>query len=77
MRLEWNGSVDSWPYGRCTMEIAVSPDLEQIVREKVESGHYSSTDEVLREAMREVAEHQVGAFLLSGGHGVSRSGAVP
>ncbi len=34
------------------MEIAVSPDLEQIVREKVESGHYSSTDEVLREALQ-------------------------
>jgi putative addiction module CopG family antidote len=34
------------------MEIAVSPELEQIVREKVESGHYATTDEVLREAIR-------------------------
>jgi antitoxin ParD1/3/4 len=38
--------------GRCAMELAVSPDLEQIVREKVESGHYASTDEVLREALQ-------------------------
>jgi antitoxin ParD1/3/4 len=34
------------------MEFAVSPDLERLVREKVESGHYGSTDEVLREALQ-------------------------
>jgi antitoxin ParD1/3/4 len=41
-----------WPYRRWKMDLAVSPDLEQIVREKVESGCYASTDEVLREALQ-------------------------
>ena len=34
------------------MELAVSPELQQIVREKVESGDYASADEVLREALQ-------------------------
>jgi len=34
------------------MEPAFSPELEQIVRQKVESGDYASADEVLREALQ-------------------------
>ncbi len=34
------------------MELAVSPELERMVLEKVESGHYESADEVLREALQ-------------------------
>lgn len=34
------------------MELAVSTELQQIVREKVESGDYASADDVLREALQ-------------------------
>lgn len=34
------------------MPIHLSPDLERIVREKLESGRYGSEDEVLREALK-------------------------
>lgn len=34
------------------MELAVSPDLLQIVRAKVENGGYASVDDVLREALQ-------------------------
>ena len=34
------------------MELAVSPELQQIVREKVESGDYASADDLLREALQ-------------------------
>lgn len=34
------------------MELIVSPDVGRILREKVESGHYATTDDVLREALR-------------------------
>jgi antitoxin ParD1/3/4 len=34
------------------MELVVSPDLGRLVLEKVESGHYATTDDVLREALQ-------------------------
>jgi antitoxin ParD1/3/4 len=34
------------------MELAVSAELQQFVREKVESGDYASADDVLREALQ-------------------------
>jgi antitoxin ParD1/3/4 len=34
------------------MEVALPPELERLVREKVESGLYLSADEVLHEALR-------------------------
>ncbi|GAC1474137.1 MAG: hypothetical protein NVSMB9_23960 [Isosphaeraceae bacterium] len=34
------------------MSVSLTPDLEQVVRRKVESGLYPSADEVLREALR-------------------------
>ena len=34
------------------MSVSLTPDLEQVVRRKVESGLYLSTDDVLREALR-------------------------
>jgi antitoxin ParD1/3/4 len=34
------------------MELAVSPELQQIVREKVERGDYASADDLLREALQ-------------------------
>jgi antitoxin ParD1/3/4 len=37
---------------RSTVELAFSPELERMVLEKVESGHYESADDVLREALQ-------------------------
>jgi antitoxin ParD1/3/4 len=34
------------------MDISLSPDLEQLVQEKVASGSHSSASEVIREALR-------------------------
>lgn len=35
-----------------TMNINLTPQLEQLVREKVSSGRYTSASEVIREALR-------------------------
>jgi len=35
-----------------TMNVNLTPELEALVRGKVESGHYSSASEVVREALR-------------------------
>lgn len=34
------------------MNVSLTPQLEEIVRKKVESGHYNSASEVVREALR-------------------------
>jgi antitoxin ParD1/3/4 len=39
------------------MDISLSPDLEQLVQEKVASGSYSSASEVIREALRLLKQH--------------------
>ena len=39
------------------MSIQLTEDVETIVRQKVESGLYPSADEVLREALRLLDEH--------------------
>ena len=39
------------------MSITLTDDIETIVRQKVESGLYPSPDEVLREALRLLDEH--------------------
>ena len=39
------------------MSIQLTADVETIVRQKVESGLYPSADEVLREALRLLDEH--------------------
>jgi len=38
--------------------VSLPPQLEQYVREKVESGLYSSASEVVREALRLLQEHE-------------------
>jgi len=40
-----------------TMNINLTPQLEQLVREKVSSGRYTSASEVVREALRLMEEH--------------------
>jgi antitoxin ParD1/3/4 len=39
-----------------TMNINLTPQLEQLVREKVSSGRYTSASEVVREALRLMEE---------------------
>jgi antitoxin ParD1/3/4 len=39
------------------MNVSLTPELEQLVSEKVESGRYSSASEVIREALRLLEEH--------------------
>lgn len=34
------------------MHISLTPKLEELVRKKVESGHYNNASEVIREALR-------------------------
>lgn len=34
------------------MNVSLTPELERLVREKVETGRYASTSEVVREALR-------------------------
>ena len=41
-----------------TTSFTLGKDLEQFVREKVESGAYSSASEVLREALRRMASEE-------------------
>lgn len=39
------------------MHVSLTPKLEEMVREKVESGYYNNASEVIREALRIMAEH--------------------
>jgi len=38
------------------MNVSLTPDLEELVQKKVQSGRYSSASEVVREALRLLAE---------------------
>ena len=39
------------------MNVSLTPDLESLIREKVDTGLYASASEVVREALRLMAEH--------------------
>lgn len=39
------------------MEIALTPDLEELVTEQIRSGHYPSAGEVVRDALRLFRDH--------------------
>lgn len=39
------------------MNISITRELEELVNEKVKSGRYTSASEVIREALRMLAEH--------------------
>jgi antitoxin ParD1/3/4 len=39
------------------MNVSLTPELEQLVAAKVESGRYTSASEVIREALRLLEEH--------------------
>ncbi len=40
------------------MTVSLTPELEQFVQTKVESGRYNSASEVVREALRLLEEHE-------------------
>ena len=40
------------------MNVSLTPQLEQMVRDKVESGRYNNASEVVREALRIMADHE-------------------
>ncbi|MBL8672534.1 MAG: type II toxin-antitoxin system ParD family antitoxin [Alphaproteobacteria bacterium] len=40
------------------MHVSLTPKLEELVREKVESGLYDNASEVIREALRLMQEHE-------------------
>jgi len=40
------------------MNVSLTPELEQFVNTKVESGRYHSASEVIREALRLLEEHE-------------------
>jgi antitoxin ParD1/3/4 len=39
------------------MNVSLTPELEQLVADKVQSGRYTSASEVIREALRLLEEH--------------------
>ncbi len=41
------------------MNVSLTPELEQFVAGKVESGRYNSASEVMREALRLLEEHEL------------------
>jgi antitoxin ParD1/3/4 len=44
------------PFGRIHMNVSLTPELERLVNEKVESGLYQTASEVVREALRLLKE---------------------
>jgi antitoxin ParD1/3/4 len=40
------------------MNVSLTPELESFIREKVDSGRYHSSSEVVREALRLLEEHE-------------------
>ena len=47
-------TIANWQYARhmATMNISLTPQLEKLVNDRVESGLYTSASEVIREALR-------------------------
>jgi len=64
------------------MSIQLSADIEAHIRQKIESGHFPDADQVIREAMRLLDEHerqldQIRAKLQSGRDQLARGEGVP
>lgn len=41
------------------MNLSLTPELEQVIQRKIESGMYSNASEVVRDALRRMDEHDV------------------
>jgi antitoxin ParD1/3/4 len=52
--------IEAWQdeFPRCFMNVSLTPELEQFVQAKVQSGRYNSASEVVREALRLLEEHE-------------------
>jgi antitoxin ParD1/3/4 len=44
--------------GGVLMNVSLTPELEAMVRQRVESGRYSNASEVVRDALRHLEEHE-------------------
>ena len=44
---------------RCAVNVSLTPELERLVNEKVESGLYQTASEVVREALRLLKERDI------------------
>lgn len=63
------------------MQVQLSPDLEALVQEKLESGGYGDASDVIEEALRLLAEHerrfrQLGADVAEGFAQIERGQSV-
>ena len=45
-------------FRECAMNVSLTPQLEKMIRDKVESGMYNNASEVVREALRLMAERE-------------------
>lgn len=65
------------------MNVSLTPDLEALIREKVESGRYSSSSEVVREALRLLEqrdrerEERLRVALAAGLDDIARGNVIP
>jgi antitoxin ParD1/3/4 len=41
------------------MNLSLTPELEQVIQRKIDSGMYSNASEVVRDALRRMDEHDV------------------
>src|SRR5215212_2482999 len=46
------------PRGDAAMNVSLTPELEAMIRQQVDSGRYNNASEVVREALRLLDEHQ-------------------
>jgi antitoxin ParD1/3/4 len=46
------------PRGDLVMNVSLTPQLEAMIRQRVESGRYNNASEVVREALRLLEEHE-------------------
>jgi antitoxin ParD1/3/4 len=46
------------PKGVVAMNVSLTPELEAMIRQQVDSGRYNNASEVVREALRLLDEHQ-------------------
>lgn len=48
----YNEALDNLPERKATMNVHLTPELEQMIQNKVRTGRYNSASEVMREALR-------------------------
>jgi antitoxin ParD1/3/4 len=46
------------PRGDVTLNVSLTPELEAMIRQQIDSGRYNNASEVVRDALRLLDEHQ-------------------